>query len=199
MRTIEEKAQAYAEQKFQEVAELTEIYLNRQRRIQSVLSFGISNVNDEIISDPARLLTQHSMTPFWIEDCKRARLNNAIFDLEAKICAILEDFEYSRLTPPAYNYFDHYGWERAIFGILFEEFFDLEGQIKDLLAKFIRRSASQVWELWECHGFNDAQYIKYSRRQREVKHRSELRKALYADIYSMFSEQTSISEDDLPF
>ena len=210
MKTIEEKAQAYAERKFQEIAELYQTApspefraniadLDRQRRIQGVVSFGISNVIDDTISDPARLLTQHSMTPFWIEDRKRERLNNAIFDIEAKISAVLKDFENTKLKLPTFDNHCPNRWEQVAFDIVFEAFVDLEEQIKDLLAKFIGRSANQTWELWECHGFNDTQYIRFRQRQRKVKLRSQLRKALYADIYSRFSEQSSFSDDDLPF
>lgn len=152
-----------------------------------------------VISDPARLLTQHSMTPFWIEDRKRERLNNAIFDIEAKICAVLKDFENTRLKLPTFDNHCPNRWEQVSYDIVFEAFVDLEEQIKDLLAKFIGRSANQTWELWECHGLDDTQYIRYRRRQREVKLRSQLRNALYADIYSRFSEQSSFSDNDLPF
>lgn len=151
------------------------------------------DITNVVISDPARLLPQHSRTLFRIEERRRERLNNAIFDLEAKICAVLNDFETAHLTPPTYNFHDLHSWERALSGLVFEAFVDLEEQIKDLLAKFIGHSANQTWALWKCHGLDDTQYIRY------LKLRSQLRKALYADIYSRFSEQSSFSDDDLPF
>lgn len=110
---------------------------------------GIVDDKDRPITDPARLLTQFSMDPYYVELRRRETFYNEIRALAKKIEDLLEDFEINHLLDFEREMGYKFRWEENLSDEIRYAFDDLEDRVQSALFAFRKSAVNHAWDLFE--------------------------------------------------
>ena len=167
-------------------------------RFSNVIDVDYVDITECPVTDPARLLTEHSMTPLHIEDRRRETFYHEIIALVDNIERILSKFDRESLRMP--RGIDHcpYEWENKAYESICDAFFVLTETIQDALSVFNNTARTNAWQLWEFCGCDDSEYIKAFLEEKEALNRFLLQ-IDFLNAINRLSYQDNSFLDDLPF
>ena len=149
------------------------------------------------ISDPARLLTEYSMTPLYIEDRRRETFYNDIQALVDSITHNLSKFNRESLRMPrGINRCCPYKWEVKASDSIFDAFYELEEKILDALSVFIHVARPNAWQLWEFCGCNDSEYVEAFTEEKEALRLLKIQIEFLNAVRTLCGDD---DDDDIPF
>lgn len=150
------------------------------------------------ITDPAHLLPEHSMTPYYMEERRREDMFIGIVSLYEDIERLLRWFKQERLHMPRGSDKCPYLWESRLGDDIYYAFDELEEEIEDALSKFRKSTTQAAWHLYEAFGCSDAEYRRYLKDEAERIRLFDLRQDFIYDILHI-SVAGYTPDDDLPF
>ena len=149
------------------------------------------------ISNPARLLTEYSMTPLYIEDRRRETFYIDIQALVDSITHNLSKFNRESLRMPrGINRCCPYKWEVKASDSIFDAFYELEEKILDALSVFIHVARPNAWQLWEFCGCNDSEYVEAFTEEKEALRLLKIQIEFLNAVHTLCGDD---DDDDIPF
>lgn len=151
----------------------------------------------KIMTDPARLISEHSVTQFSLEARRRAGLFNAVATLYESMRKQLDDFEWDNLCLTNGIDLSH-TWEINLSEHILCEFFELEDAILSAVVKFGKNTYNDALHLKRYFGCNDAEYTKVLQAQKEASRLESVRYDFVIALRRLVDPNYDPSED-LPF
>lgn len=151
----------------------------------------------QAITNPDRLITEQSMTPYSVECHRRGLLLMAYTQLQSKIEAILRDFHSKVWIIPRGIGKCPYRWEHVAYDNITEAFTDFEETVYDALEKFEDFALGPLLDLDYLVGFDDAEVDLIRKVDADMTRLCEIRSAFDADLNRLINPD--IEDDDLPF
>ena len=152
----------------------------------------------EPITDAARLISEHSMTPYWVELRRREALLKAYAHMERKIIAILRDFHAKVWIIPRGIGIRPYRWEYVAQYNITESFDDFEETVYHDLEEFEKIAAPNLSDLCTLFGLDDTEVEHERKATADLTRLSNVRSAFEADLNRIINPNFG-TEDDLPF
>lgn len=151
----------------------------------------------QAITNPDRLITEQSMTPYSVEQRRRDSLLRTYIQMQNKIKSILRDFHHEVwVTPRGINKCP-YQWEHVAYDNITEAFTDFEETVYDALEKLDDFALDSLEYLRLYFGFDDADVDQIHKDNADLTHLSKIRYAFDADLSRLI--KPDIEDDDLPF
>lgn len=152
----------------------------------------------QAITNPDRLITEQSMTPYSIEQRRRDSLLRTYIQMQNKIESILRDFHHEVwVTPRGINKCP-YRWEHDAYDNITEAFTDFEETVYDALENLDDFALNCLENLCCYFGFDDAEVDQILKDNADLTHLSKIRYAFNADLNRLISPAFN-PDDDLPF
>lgn len=149
------------------------------------------------ITDPGRLLPEHSMTPYNREERRREDMYIGIVEMDRDVERVLRRFERERLHIPRGAGKCPYLWESRLGDDIHDAFDELTEEIRDAVSRFRESALQAAWHLHEAFGCNDAEYRRYVKDESERMRMLELQQDFIYDLLHIGGN--CAPDDDLPF
>lgn len=150
------------------------------------------------ITNPDRLITEKSMTPYSVEQRRRDSLLSAYVQMRIQIESILRDFNNMVWVMPRGINKCPYRWEHVAHDNIAEAFTDFEDSVYDALEKLDDFALECIVNLHRYFGFDDAEVKQILKDNAELTHLSKIRDAFNADLNHLIFPAFS-HDNDLPF
>lgn len=178
---------------------LANVDVKSERAIVDVEYEEISSANDDsVITNPARLITEQSMTPYSVEQRRRDSLLRAYLQMQAKIESILRDFHYKVWIHPRGINKCPCRWEHVADDNITEAFTDFEETVYDALEKLDDFAFECLSDLSLYFGFDDAEVDQIRIENAEQNSLLKIRNAFDYDLKCLL-DPTFDPNADLPF
>lgn len=151
----------------------------------------------QAITNPDRLITEQSMTPYSVEQRRRDSLLRTYIQMQDKIMSILRDFHHEVWVTPCGINKCPYRWEFVAYDNITEAFTDFEDTVYDALEKLDDFALDSLESLRLYFGFDDADVDQIHKDNADLTHLSKIRYAFDADLSRLI--KPDIEDDDLPF
>ena len=149
------------------------------------------------ITNPDRLLTEHSITPYSVELRRRQGQFKAIAKLYGDMRQLLHDFEWNNLCLTNGIELSNM-WEIYMSQHILCKFFELEDAIMSAVVKFGKSTYNDALHLKRYFGCNDAEYTKALRAEKEATRLDSVRYD-FAIALRRLVDTNYDPNDDLPF
>lgn len=149
------------------------------------------------ITDPAHLLPEHSMTPYYIELRQREDMHNGIASLIEDIARLMVKFGRNGLHMPLGVGKCPYGWEQLLYDGILEAFGTLTDEIQAALSKFKNAAVVESWILFEGFGCDEDGILQFINDYKNAVFRDIIKKDFIYDILHIGGN--CAPDDDLPF
>lgn len=156
------------------------------------------DISDTPITDPARLLSQESVHPFWVEDRRRKAQHEAIAEFSIALETMLRDFYRNKLILARGVNRCAYRWEVEYSEKLLDSFLEFEETVLDALYEFFAIADKYSGCLWEAFGFNDEEFAQMEKLEREKDRLSSLQSEFHHAVYCLLHKSED-PDGDLPF
>ncbi len=151
-----------------------------------------------IVTDPARLISEHSMTPYWVELRRREALLKAYIRMERKIIAILRDFHTKVWIIPRGIDKCPYRWEYVAHDNITESFEDFEDTVCHALEDLEEVAGQNLSDLCTFFSLDDTEVEHERKAAADLSKLSIIRYAFDADLRHLIDPSFDPNAD-LPF
>lgn len=149
------------------------------------------------ITDPGRLLPEHSMTPYYMEERRREDMHNGIASLIEDIARLLVKFGRNGLHMPLGVGKCPYGWEQLLYDGILEAFGALTDEIQAALSKFKNAAVVESWILYEGFGCDEDGILQFINDYKNSVLREIIKNDFIHDLLHI--GENCAPDDDLPF
>lgn len=156
------------------------------------------DITDVPITDPARMLPQKSVHPFWVEDRRREAQHNDIMDFTIALEAMFRDFYRNKLILVRGANHCPFRWEHEYSEKLLDSFLEFEETVMDALKKFFGPAYHYSGCLWDFFGYNDEEFAQMLKVEKEKSRRQDLHNDFQHAVYCLLHKSVE-PDDDLPF
>lgn len=181
------------------------LYVHSQLQYVPDFGYGVHvqdvdyvDISDAPITDPARLLSQESVTPFWVEFRRREAQVDAIADFSNALETMLRDFYRNKLILARGANHCPYKWEYEYSEKILDLFCEFEETVLSALKIFFARASDLSEYLWEFFGYNNEEFAQMKTEQREYERLQTLHNDFCHAVYCLLHKGDD-PDDDLPF
>lgn len=152
----------------------------------------------QAITNPDRLLTEQSMTPYSVELRRRQGLLNAYIQLDRKMVALIRDFHVQVWRPIRGIDKCPCQWERNAQDNMTEAFDEFEDSFYQALSDLDEVASNVLTQLTTLFGYDDDEVEQIRTADIELSRMTIIRNAFEVDLKRLINPE-SAQEEDLPF